>query len=196
MSKLVSPDASTRGRIISAAREQFRVHGIVGTSLDEVSRAAGVHRATLHRTFPGGRDELVAEAIVAAGIEAVARTRWRMDDAPTVIDGMADVLAAVVMIGRADPVVCEAISSVSADLVVGGRLLEPLAAATESWWHAVIDRAEREGARWADARPERVIDHVARTLISLVREPGMASGPDDVRAYLADFLIPVVLHRR
>lgn len=187
------PEASTRARIIGAARERFRVDGIVGTSLDEVARAAGVHRATLHRTFPGGRDELVAEAIVAAGIEAVARTRWLMDDAPTVVDGMADVLAAVVEIGRADPVVCEAISSVAADRVVAGNLLEPLAAATADWWLAVLDRAEREGARWVGAGPERIVDHVARTLISLVREPGTVIEPDQVRAYLADFLIPVVV---
>lgn len=37
--------------------------GLAATSVEDVARAAGSSRATLYRTFPGGRDQLIAETV-------------------------------------------------------------------------------------------------------------------------------------
>ncbi len=37
--------------------------GLKGFTVEDVARRAGVSRATIYRTFPGGRDQLVAETV-------------------------------------------------------------------------------------------------------------------------------------
>lgn len=59
-----SPPAPTRltERILDAAIDCVAVQGVRATTVDDVARAAGCGRATVYRTFPGGRDELIQRA--------------------------------------------------------------------------------------------------------------------------------------
>ena len=60
-----SASASQEERILDAALVCLARWGLAKTGLDDVAREAGVSRATVYRTFPGGKE---------AVIEAVART--------------------------------------------------------------------------------------------------------------------------
>jgi len=56
--------SSQRVRIVDAALRRLATHGLRKTTLDDVAREAGISRATLYRTFPGGK-----EAVLAAVVE-------------------------------------------------------------------------------------------------------------------------------
>lgn len=55
--------AEVRDRILAATIEVVAGTGLGGLRMEEVARAAGVGRATLYRYFPGGKEQLVNEAI-------------------------------------------------------------------------------------------------------------------------------------
>ena len=61
------PDAADprepRDRILAAALAAIGDRGVSGLTLDDVARRAGCGRATVYRTFPGGRDEVVGQAV-------------------------------------------------------------------------------------------------------------------------------------
>lgn len=52
-----------RTRVLSAAVAVAGTTGLDRLTVEEVARAAGVARATFYRHFPGGRDQLVSEAV-------------------------------------------------------------------------------------------------------------------------------------
>jgi AcrR family transcriptional regulator len=54
-------------RIVDAALRCFARWGVGKTTLDDVSREAGCSRATVYRSFPGGKDGLV-DAVVGAEV--------------------------------------------------------------------------------------------------------------------------------
>jgi AcrR family transcriptional regulator len=64
--------AKPRERIIAAARDLFRKHGIRGVGVDSIAEAAGTNKMTLYRHF-NSKDELVATCLreVACGHDAV-----------------------------------------------------------------------------------------------------------------------------
>jgi AcrR family transcriptional regulator len=93
--------AATRDRLIDAASELFRRQGMNGTGVKEILLAAHAPFSSLYHHFPGGKDQLAAEAIIAAGTgyQQLVEAVW--DAAPdlassvaAVFDGAAQVLAA------------------------------------------------------------------------------------------------------
>jgi TetR/AcrR family transcriptional regulator, lmrAB and yxaGH operons repressor len=57
----------TRRRMLRAAAELFRRQGYDGTGLNEVLSESGAPRGSLYFHFPGGKDQLAAEAVDATG---------------------------------------------------------------------------------------------------------------------------------
>lgn len=55
--------ASTRERILDAARDCVEATTLEGFALEDVAAAAGVSRATIYRHFPSGRSQVVTEAV-------------------------------------------------------------------------------------------------------------------------------------
>jgi AcrR family transcriptional regulator len=49
-------------RILDAAIACVAVQGVRATTVDDIARAAGCGRATVYRTFPGGRSDLIQRA--------------------------------------------------------------------------------------------------------------------------------------
>ncbi|WP_378729737.1 TetR/AcrR family transcriptional regulator [Nocardia brasiliensis] len=56
-----------RRRMIEGAVESLRVHGASATSVDRVLSSTGAPRGSVYHHFPGGRTELINDAVVAAG---------------------------------------------------------------------------------------------------------------------------------
>jgi len=55
--------APTRQRILEAAYACVARWGLSKTSIEDVSKEAGLSRSTLYRYFPGGREELIAAVV-------------------------------------------------------------------------------------------------------------------------------------
>ena len=61
--------AATRERIIEAGSALFRRQGYAGTGMKAIAAAAKAPFGSIYHFFPGGKDELSAEVIRAAGIK-------------------------------------------------------------------------------------------------------------------------------
>jgi AcrR family transcriptional regulator len=52
-----------RERLLEAAYECIKRYGLAKTTVEDVARESGLSRASVYRTFPGGRDELIREVV-------------------------------------------------------------------------------------------------------------------------------------
>jgi TetR/AcrR family transcriptional regulator, lmrAB and yxaGH operons repressor len=57
----------TRARLLSAAADLFQRQGFNGTSSKQITETAEATTGSLYHFFPGGKDELAAEAIATSG---------------------------------------------------------------------------------------------------------------------------------
>lgn len=56
-------DPATRERIVHTTRDLLRRRGVAGTTMLDVVAAAGASRGSLYHYFPGGRTEMVEDAV-------------------------------------------------------------------------------------------------------------------------------------
>lgn len=54
--------------MIDGAIESLRIHGASATSVDRVPAATGAPRGSVYHHFPGGRTQLITDAVTAAGV--------------------------------------------------------------------------------------------------------------------------------
>ncbi|MEU0543168.1 TetR/AcrR family transcriptional regulator [Nocardia sp. NPDC005978] len=73
--------AETRCRLLAAARSLVESHGYYGTGLNQILEISGAPRGSLYFHFPGGKDQIISEAIAesAAEISAVIETAEAAD---------------------------------------------------------------------------------------------------------------------
>lgn len=84
-------------RLVDSALRCIARWGVAKTTLDDVAREAGCSRATVYRTFPGGKDALFAAVVDAE----LARLRAAVDGAVTAADDLDDaIVAAVTTVAR------------------------------------------------------------------------------------------------
>lgn len=60
-------DLNSRDRMIRSAVELISRHGVDATSFNEVIKHSGAPRGSIYHHFPGGKTELMVEAVRAAG---------------------------------------------------------------------------------------------------------------------------------
>lgn len=60
------PNPANRDRIVRATRELIRRNGVPGTTMLEVMQVAGGSRGSLYHYFPGGRSQMVEDAVRSA----------------------------------------------------------------------------------------------------------------------------------
>lgn len=65
--------------VIDATLDSIARFGLSKTTVDDIVRASGVSRATIYRTFPGGRDGVVTAALLAEVDRFVDGLRAEMD---------------------------------------------------------------------------------------------------------------------
>ena len=66
---------SSRERIIHAASDLFEDRGYHGTGLDEIARRGKAPKGSIYYHFPGGKEQIAAEAILLAGRTLAERIR-------------------------------------------------------------------------------------------------------------------------
>jgi AcrR family transcriptional regulator len=57
----------TRQRLIAAASTLLRRQGLAATGIKQIVSASGTQFSSLYHHFPGGKDQLAAEAVIVAG---------------------------------------------------------------------------------------------------------------------------------
>lgn len=75
--KTVNKRGSTRTKMLVAAAEVLRERGAAGVTIDEVLARSGAPRGSVYYHFPGGRNQILREALTFAG-DAITK---EIDDA-------------------------------------------------------------------------------------------------------------------
>ena len=189
-SALPSP-ASARSRFVDAALACLAGRAWARTTADDIARAAGMSRATLYRTFPGGRDEVLAAVVhseVARLFEAVGAAVADARD-------LAGALAAALVVS---------VRHLSSHAALRGLLeSEPgllLAHLAFDRLDRVLDASSRLGApllaRWLpEEEARRTAEWLTRLVLSYVScpSPGIDLGdPADACRVATSYVLPGV----
>jgi len=182
-----------RSRILGATRDRLTALGTTSTA--EVAEHLGVTRQTVYRYFPTTEDLLNAaatEAVAELTTDLVGHVRahlaaTRGDAGDAVVEGVAYVfehlrddpaLNRLLAPGRLSGTVADLTSTSSIDI---GRTL--IAGFGIDW----------EALGWDEARQRELVEHLLRTLQSLVLDPGdPARSGRELRAYLQRWLAPAL----
>lgn len=186
-------DAEARARILTAARRRLAETGSTGTS--EVAELLGVTRQTVYRYFPSTEELLNAaamDAVTELESQLVQHVRRHLaDNGGDAGDAVVEVVAFVYEHLRDDPALNH--------LIAPGRISSTLAGLTAPTSIA-IGRSllagfpiDWEAAGLAGDLQRELVEHLLRTLQSLVLDPGEPerSGPQ-LRDYLQRWLAPGV----
>jgi AcrR family transcriptional regulator len=83
VTRLTARGAHTRSRIVATAADLMRVHGVGGTTLDDVVSAGGVSKSQLYRHFED-KSALVRAVISYVGDQTISRERERLQNVKTI----------------------------------------------------------------------------------------------------------------
>lgn len=178
-----------------AAGDLFGRYGVDQVSLDDIATAAGVHRATLHRHFAGGRDELVPAVV---DHEAALFLERLLD----VVAGSKDARSAIV------DVVTDAVMALRSNQVLLSLLHDPTSRASSmkagtaqiqaggiEVWNRIITLHGTPETERGGPSTKRVVDLIFRVMVSLAEYPGDLPRKAHVRRFVADFIVPATLGR-
>jgi AcrR family transcriptional regulator len=84
---------STRDRILDVSRGLFARRGYAGTGIKQILAEADAAYASLYHFFPGGKDQLAAEAIRTSGAMYQDLVEGVLDAAPGLLAGIGDCFA-------------------------------------------------------------------------------------------------------
>lgn len=150
--------------MLRTAAGLFREHGYHGTGLNQVLAEGGHPRGSLYFHFPGGKDELAAEAVRWAAAEltdAVAAALACADDLASGVDAALGLLAAQLV--ESDFRLGCPIGTVAPE---GGEPVRLACVEAFGRWQEVVrDFAARHGVRDADAVATTVIAAVEGGLL-------------------------------
>jgi AcrR family transcriptional regulator len=137
----------TRERILDASRGLFARNGYAGTGIKQILAEADAAFASLYHFFPGGKDELAAEAIRTSGAMYQHLVEGVLDAAPDLLTGISDCFAGAAetlrATGYADacPIATVALEVASTD----EALRQATADVFASWITALTRRIEAAG---------------------------------------------------
>ncbi len=146
--------AGTKERIVNSSATLFRRQGYTATGVKQIVSDAEAPFSSLYHFFPGGKDELAAEAIRSSGEMFKELVEGVFDAAPDALSGVRDCFAGAAetlrLTGYADacPIATVALEVASTN--------EPLRGATaevfESWIASATTRFAAEGIERTSAR--------------------------------------------
>src|ERR1700683_5728822 len=75
-----APSRPPRERMVRSAAQLIRRQGVSGTGMREIVTEAAAPRGSLQHYFPGGKEELVSEALLWMGDVAARRIRRSLSE--------------------------------------------------------------------------------------------------------------------
>jgi len=169
---------TVRDRLLDATVACVDQFGLQRFSMEDVAATAGVGRAALYRHFPGGRDQLISEAVTreVGGF-------WRhLADHVRHLPGLEDRLVAGLIEARltidANELLQRLLTSEPNDLLP--RLVESNSLVHEVMSRYLRDLLDREDLR-QDVDVGQAAEHVTRMIVSHVTNAGHWSLSDEVQ---------------
>ena len=174
------PERGARTRLMQATLDAVGRWGIAKTTVEDVAREASLSRATVYRTFPGGREDLIRDAVAWEVDNFFAR----LADSVASAEGFEEVIEVALLHAHrqvSEHEVLQKLLVTEADRLVPtitmetGRLI-PLIEAF------VVPYLEREQLRPGVTVPEAAA-YVARMVTSHINAPGRwdLDDPDQIR---------------
>ncbi|MEU4800924.1 TetR/AcrR family transcriptional regulator [Actinosynnema sp. NPDC023587] len=138
----------TRERVVRSAARLFHAQGYHATGLNQVLAEGGAPKGSLYFHFPGGKEQLAAEAVALAGAELCAELRAVLAATPDPAEALDQVLRLLGERLVASDFTCGCpISGVALDASAES---EPIRAACvevyDSWQRVVADHLDRTDA--------------------------------------------------
>lgn len=93
----MAPRTGTRDRVLRTTAELFRAQGYHATGVNQVLAEAGAPKGSMYFHFPGGKEQLAAEAVALAGQDLCAGLAAAMaaaSDPGEALDGVVTLLGA------------------------------------------------------------------------------------------------------
>jgi AcrR family transcriptional regulator len=187
--------SSTRVRIVDATLRCLARQGVAKTTLDDIARESAFSRATLYRTFPGGRDAIV-EAVVDTEIA-------RLFSSLAVVMGEATDLEEVLVAGMVEAARRLSTHRAVAYLVEHepGLILPRLAFShMDQILMAAGDFAAPFFARWLDPdQASRAAEWAVRIVLAYLADPAPhvdLAQSEDTRHLVRTFVLPGILALR
>lgn len=189
-------EATTRERILEACYACIARHGFARTTVEDVAREAGLSRATVYRTFPGGRDDLLRETVVWE----MGRFFGRLAEAVAGAPDFATLVEEGLRYARAAILEHAVLQTV---LVTEPEMLLPLMTVqTErplrfvvGYLEPFLEREQREGRLRPGVEVADASEYTGRLLLSLIGSPGRwdLTDPSEVRLLVREQLLAPVL---
>jgi len=187
--------SSTRVRIVDATLRCLARQGVAKTTVDDIAREAKFSRATLYRTFPGGKDA-VLEAVVETEVA-------RLFSSLAVVMGEAADLEEVLVAGMTEAARRLTTHSAIAYLLLHepGFILPRLTFADMDRVLLVAgDFAAPFFGRWLEPdQASRAAEWAVRIVLAYMADPAPdtdLTDPDDTRALVRTFVLPGILALR
>jgi len=142
----------TRARLLDATQDLIETGGYYGAGLNQVIAASGMPRGSLYFHFPGGKDQMVSEAVRRAGQDIGRAARDLAEAAPdaaALVAGMLGLLAD--RLAGSDWRKGCPVATVALELAaVNQELREVCAEVYDSWESVLRERLAADGYPAAD----------------------------------------------
>jgi AcrR family transcriptional regulator len=183
------------GRILDAAREQFRVNGVRRTAVDLVARRSGVSRVTVYRRYPRKEDLVRAVFLREAQLlfDAVDRA---VSVLPAAEDQLVEGFVAILSAGREHSLI-HGLLEVEPESVLPFFTLDggPVLALARDYLAGQLRRGQQSG-QLRDADAEALAELAVRLTVSFMLTPDSClelDTEDDLRAFARRYLVPVIV---
>src|SRR5947208_6320241 len=93
VARIMSTTPTTRDRIVDTSAELFRAQGYAATGVKQIVTAAQAPFGSLYHFFPGGKEQLGAEAVRVSGAIYAQLIPAVFDPAPDLVTGVRDFFA-------------------------------------------------------------------------------------------------------
>jgi AcrR family transcriptional regulator len=179
-----------RTRIVNAAEECFARYGVAKTTVEDIAASAGLSRATVYRSFAGGRDEVILAVVLRDLRRFLDRLSERLRHERSVPDAIVEGVVDAVAFIRGEPHVAALLAPDAAGhtqaAVVGGaeRLLHLCADYVRPYFGA----AQRAGTLRADITVEGAVEFLFRIISSMIVMPR----EDEPREFLRTYVVPAL----
>ena len=189
------PEDDTAERILDAALDRFSTFGIRRTTMDDISTAAGVGRATLYRRF-AGRDEIVRAVILREMFRFISEIDAAVQELDDPRARFVEGFLATMREARKQPLLSRLIE-IEPDLLLPFLTVEarPALELARGYLAQQLRDSQEAGAVPADVEVDVVAEMLVRLCQSLLLTPKGLIDPDDedgLRRIAEDMFAPIL----
>jgi len=93
----VAEKLSTREKLIEKASRIMELKGYFGTGINEILKETNIPKGSLYHHFPGGKNELLKEAVIYSGKKQMRSYADAMKNKKTVAEGLKAVIDCIIV---------------------------------------------------------------------------------------------------